>query len=54
MDFIWFDTQSLVDTELTDVVSSGDGVPLGKHHRVTARVLGYGKRLRELQLCICH
>lgn len=54
MDFIWFDTKSLVNTELTDIVSSGDGVPLWKHHRVTARVLGYGKCFGELQMCICY
>uniref|UniRef100_A0A803YM96 Uncharacterized protein n=1 Tax=Meleagris gallopavo TaxID=9103 RepID=A0A803YM96_MELGA len=50
--FIWFDTKCLINAKLTHIVSSGYRVPLRKHHRVTARVLGYQKRVCQLHMLL--
>uniref|UniRef100_A0A8C7BW15 Uncharacterized protein n=1 Tax=Neovison vison TaxID=452646 RepID=A0A8C7BW15_NEOVI len=42
-------SRGLIDTQLTDVVGPGDGVPVGQHHSVTAGGRRDQRWLRQLR-----
>lgn len=55
---LWHADRALRDTQFTDIVGSGDGVPLRQHHRVAAggchyqwqfQQLGWGLRCQRLE-----